>query len=608
MRALLRCLSDYRPLWRLWSPLLVLAIVSPPMALMFPLLEKHLIDGVVLAGRIDQLFPTMALYASLWVVITIAQIGGSVLRAYLGERVTMRLRQRLFAHCDALSLAFSQREHSGRTTTLFVSDAPALSGLLGSTIFSGLGSLITVVLAVAFMFGLSWQLALIVGIVPPLVAGLATVITRPLRPAARRVQEKAAEVNERLQENLAGIREVVAFGREHAQGFRFAQTLSELLRLRMRLTMMDTTFQAGQTVFSLAVTVVTLGFGGYLVIQGQVTLGSLFAVRTLFSYVFASLGQLFGLVTGMQKVLASADRIFTFLDEKPRVQERPQARPPERVVGEVTFDRVSFGYTADRPVLENVSLVASPGQVIALVGPSGAGKSTLASLIPRFYDPTAGRVLLDGVDLRDLTLDGLRRQIGIVFQDTFLFATTIGENIAFGHDRSNEAQIEAAARTANAWEFIERLPQGLNTPVGQRGVQLSEGQKQRLAMARALLRDPRILILDEPTSALDARSEHLLQSALNTLMRGRTTFVIAHRLATVHRADRILVLDGGRIVEEGKHAELLADRGLYWELHELQFRGAIPVVDGVISAEGLGANTGFSANGRSPEASGALVG
>jgi ABC-type multidrug transport system fused ATPase/permease subunit len=236
---------------------------------------------------------------------------------------------------------------------------------------------------------------------------------------------------------------------------------------------------------------------------------------------------------------------------------------------------VSFGYTPDRPVLKEISCAARPGEMVALVGPSGAGKTTLVGLIARFYDPDQGRVLLDGTDLRVLTTQSVRRHIGIVFQDPFLFAASVRENIAFGREGASESEIVAAARAANAWEFIERLPAGLATHVGQRGVHLSEGQKQRLAIARALLRDPRVLILDEPTSALDARSEHLLQEALETLMHGRTTFVIAHRLATVRRAERILVLDNGQVLEEGTHEELLERDGLYRELYALQFDGTV---------------------------------
>ena len=573
MRTFLRCLQDYRGLWRIWWPRLLMAALLPAIALAVPLVEKRLIDDVVLPKRLDLLPPVLVLYGSLWLAVTAIQLTSGPLRTYLDERLAIRLRQRLFVHCQLLSVAFSHREHSGRTLALFVNDVPVVVGLLNSTILGGVASLVSLVLGIVAMFSLNWQLAIAAGLFPPLLAAALALVTRPLRPTARRAQEKMAELTERLQENLAGLREVIAFGQARAQGSRLTVTLGDLLRLRMRIAMIDTTLGAGQSFFSVTVTLVIIGYGGYLVIHDQTTFGTLIAMRALFSYVFTPAGQLVGLVSGIQKALASADRVYAFLDQAPHVQERPTARRPEPAGGAVTFDRVSFAYRPDHPVLRSVSFRASPGEVVALVGPSGAGKSTLMSLLARFYDPDAGRILLDGVDIRDLQLDALRDQIGIVFQDTFLFATTIRENIAFGREGADEHEIVAAAHAAHAWEFIERLPDGLGTMVGERGVRFSEGQKQRLALARALLRDPRILILDEPTSALDARSEYLLQSALDNLMRGRTTFVIAHRLATVQRADRILVLDSGRILEQGTHAELLQGQGLYRELVDLQFGG-----------------------------------
>jgi ABC-type multidrug transport system fused ATPase/permease subunit len=314
-----------------------------------------------------------------------------------------------------------------------------------------------------------------------------------------------------------------------------------------------------------------LGVGGYLVITGQTTIGTLFAMQQLFGMVYQPATALMGMTVSAQQTVASADRLYALLDLKPLVEELPGAIDPGELPGEVKFENVSFAYQADRQALNDVSFTAMPGQVIALVGPSGAGKSTLVGLIARFYDPIVGRIFVDRHNIREFPLDALRRQIGLVFQDPFLFATTIRENIAFGREGATEAEIVQAARDAHAWEFIEQLPLGLDTLVGQRATRLSEGQKQRLAIARALLRDPRILILDEPTSSLDARSEHLVQRALDNLMRGRTTFVIAHRLATIRRADRILVLDGGRIVQQGTHPELLTQPGLYQELFELQF-------------------------------------
>lgn len=571
MKLLLRFLADNRTLWPIWLPLLLLSAVAPMLAVAIPLLQKELIDGVVLPGRLDLLPWTATRYVGVWLASTGVLLAGSLLSAYLGEQLTLRLRQRLFAHYEALSVAFSHREHSGRTISLFVNDIPVLSGLFGTTALGGLGCLVALVVAGSVMLSLNPHLAIAAAIGPPFVAIIAAIVTRPLRPAARRAQEKAAELNERLQENLVGIREVVAFGREEPQRRRFDVTLRELLGLRMRVATIETAIGTGASVFSLAITLTILIYGAYLVIESRTTLGTVIAMQSLFGLVFQPARQLVGLLTSAQKALGSADRIYDFLDELPEVEDEVGAVAPLDVTGAVAFEAVSFAYRPEQPVLHDISFTARPGELIALVGPSGAGKSTLASLIARFYDPSEGRVLLDGADLRDLTVAGLRGHIGVVFQDTFLFASTIRENIAFGREGASEDDIIAAARAAHAWEFIARMPNGLDTLVGERGVQLSEGQRQRLAIARALLRDPRILILDEPTSALDARSERLLQTALDNLMRGRTTFVIAHRLATVLRADRILVLDGGQIVEIGTHCELLQRRGLYRELYELQF-------------------------------------
>jgi ABC-type multidrug transport system fused ATPase/permease subunit len=571
LTVIFRTLKEYRQLWRVWVPLLVLALISVPVTLGLPLVEKQLIDGVLLPQRLDLLPQMVAIYGVLWLSGTVNQLISSTLSTYLGEQLTVQLRQRLFQHCTALSVGFSDGEHSGRTMSLFVNDVPRLVGLFTSTVITAVSSGLGLVVGIAVMFSLNTQLAIVAGLTPVLVAGLATIVTRPLKAAVRRVQDKAAELTTRIQEHLSGIREVVAFGQEHSQGIRFAAALAELLNLRMRVTLLQSGVQGGQMLFGLTLTLVLFGYGGYLVVQGETTLGTLVAMRSLMSLVFSPAGRTFGLVSNAQAAQVSAERIYSFLDREPLVKENPQARAPRTVDGAVTFDRVSFAYLPDRPVLHDISFSVRPGATVALVGPSGAGKSTLASLIARFYDPTHGRVLLDGTDLRELRLESLRSQIGFVFQDTFLFDTSIRENVAFGRANASEQELIDALHAANAWEFIERLPNGLDTDVGERGVRLSEGQKQRLSIARALLRNPRILILDEPTSALDARSEHLLQAALQNLMRGRTSFVIAHRLATIQRADLILVVNDGRVVEQGTHAELLQREGLYQELFDLQF-------------------------------------
>jgi ATP-binding cassette, subfamily B, bacterial MsbA len=565
-----RFLDDNRSLWRIWVPLIVLAVAAPFLAIAIPLLQRRLIDDVVLPQRMDRLWETAGLYAGIWLASTIVMIAGNILRAYFGERVSQRLRHRLFDHSEDLSVSFSRQQHSGRTVSLFVNDVPAVTGLLSTTITSGVGGFIAIVVGTFVMFQLNTSLALVAVGLPFFAAIGASLVTRPLRPASRRAQEKAAELNERLQENLSGIREIVAFGRQAVQSKRFFVSLSELMRLRMRVTLIESTIGAGASLLSLVATLTIFIYGAYLVIESRTTLGTVLAMQSLFGLLFQPAGQMIGLFASAQKALGAADRIYAFLDEEPEIEDDGPLWLDE-IRGEVAFSNVDFAYPNGDQVLNNITFIANPGEVVALVGPSGAGKTTIASLLARFYDPTNGIVLIDGHDLRDLAIDNVREFTGFVFQDSFLFADTIRENIAFGRPDATDEHVIAAAKAAHAWEFIARLPDGLDSRVGERGMHLSEGQKQRIAIARTLLRDPRILILDEPTSALDARSERLLQAAFENLMQDRTTFVIAHRLATVQRADRILVIEDGRIVEQGTHDDLLQQFGLYRELFELQF-------------------------------------
>jgi ABC-type multidrug transport system fused ATPase/permease subunit len=574
MSALFGLLRQQRGLRRAWFTLLLIAVIYGPIQLTLPLIERYLIDDVLLARKMTLLVPALLMYGGLWCVLELLFALMSILNTYLTEHIAMDLRRRVFDHCQRLSFTYINRDHSSRLLALFSNDVPEVAGFFNGAVVTSVISLTTLLVGVIIIARISWPFGLAVLIIVPLAGVALSAVTGPLKRASRHVLDKAERLTRHLQEFLSGLREVAAFGQERAQRNRFSSVLNELLTLRMRLAFLDSAVAGGRGLLSMIITMVIIGIGGYLVVRGLATIGTLVAMRSLFHVMYGPALNIFGVITTSQKAQASFDRINEFLREKPQVAERSKALTPERVAGVIAFEEVSFSYAPEREILHGISFVATPGETIALVGPSGAGKTTITNLIGRFYDPTVGRITLDGIDLRDLSLKTLRDNIAMVFQNTFLFDISIGENIAFGRPDATADEIGAAACASNAGEFIDQLPEGLDTPVGERGVRLSEGQKQRLGIARALLRDAPVLILDEPTSALDARSEQLLQSALANIMRGRTTFVIAHRLATILRADRILVVDRGRIVEQGTHAELIHARGLYRELYELQFSGA----------------------------------
>jgi subfamily B ATP-binding cassette protein MsbA len=418
------------------------------------------------------------------------------------------------------------------------------------------------------------RLTLVMMAVVPAVILSAHYYGRYVRKISTRVQDELASASSVLEESLSAIRIVQSFVREDYERGRYRDRITQALKLAVRRAVASGGFIAFIILVVYGGIVVVLWFGGRLVAEGEITAGQLIAFVLYTFVVGGSIGGMSELYGQFQQAIGATRRVFELLDTTPDITDPQNPRPLEDVRGRVAFRDVFFAYPDERStqVLLGITIDARPGEVIALVGPSGGGKSTMVSLIPRFYDATAGAVLVDGIDVRETRLRDLRGAIGVVPQETTLFSGTIRENIAYGRLEATDAEIEAAARASHAHEFISRYPEGYATVVGERGVKLSGGERQRVAIARALLKDPAILILDEATSSLDSESERLVQDALETLMEGRTTFVIAHRLSTVRRADRILVLNAGRIVEQGTHDELLASRGLYKQLHDIQFR------------------------------------
>ena len=496
------------------------------------------------------------------------------LGAQLQEFVTRDLRNALYAHLQRLPLGFFVRVKTGDILARVLNDTQQTKQVITQVVTQSLLSVATVIVTIVGLIAISWRLTLLALVVAPMLIGLLQPLLRKLRKGHRRLSNQYGEMTAVVQEAVSGIRLVKSFGGEAYEEERFRDGSGRYARGMVRVTRIAALAQPITETVGTAIAVAILWVGARAVYGGSLDGSSLIAFLLLVMRMLQPLKQLSQVPTTAQQSLASAERIFEVLDS-PTEASLDRGRIATATFDRaLEFERVSFAY-ADEPVLSDVSLVAAKGQVVALVGASGAGKSTLVDLIPRFYEPSSGRILLDGVDTRDIELPALRSLIGIVSQDTVLFNDTVRHNLAYGAaGKYTDAQIEAAARAANAHRFIAELPQGYDTVLGERGTRLSGGQRQRLSIARALLVDPPILILDEATSALDTESERLVQEAIDRLLAGRTVFVIAHRLSTIAHADQILVLDRGRVVEHGTHGALLARRGHYHRLHALQFSDA----------------------------------
>jgi len=496
--------------------------------------------------------------------------------AYVGEGVVADLRRDLFAHLLSLSVRFFEERKTGEITSRLTSDIATIQAAVSNVLVQLVSQSVSLVGGVVVLFVINARLTLVMLAVLPAVIVAAAVFGRRLRRISTAFQDQLAAANARAEEAIAGVRVVQSFTAERFEARRYGEAIAEtfgsaLRRARVRALFVPSVF----TAFFLGIGLV-LWFGGRLALAGELPPGDLITFLLLTVTVAGSIGAFTGLYSQVQEAVGASRRVFELLDTAPDLSEPDAPVALGDVRGEVRFEGVRFRYgdRGDDWVLDGIDLVARPGEVVALVGPSGAGKSTLVTLISRFHDPVEGRIALDGVDLRDLDPRALRAQVGVVPQETLLFSGTIADNVRYGRPDASDAEVAAATAAANADGFVRAFPDGYATIVGERGVKLSGGQRQRIAIARALLKDPRILVLDEATSSLDSESEALVQVALEHLMRGRTTFVIAHRLSTVLNADRIVVLEHGRVVQTGRHAELLAKGGLYADLYERQFREA----------------------------------
>lgn len=527
-----------------------------------------LVEGDAMASLLNIILVILAAVFLKSVFVFLAGQAGAKLQEY----VTRDLRDAVYTHLQRLPLGFFTRFKAGQILSRVLTDTAQTKQVITEVITRALQSGATVIVTVYALFAISWELTLLALVVAPLLTGALQPLLKKLRKGHRRLGNQHGEMTSVVQETVSGIRLVKSFGAEGYEESRFVQASDDYARGTTRMARLAVLAQPITETIGTAIAVAILWFGAReVLVDGSLSGADLITFLILVMRMLQPMKQLSQLPTTAQASLAAAERLFEILDQPTEQATDRGTRGVEGFHDSITFEGVSFAYD-DEPVLRDVSFVARRGQMVALVGASGAGKSTLVDLIPRFYEPTAGRILFDGVDTRDIRLPELRSLVGIVSQDTVLFNDTVRRNVAYGAgDRFSDEQVAAAARAANAETFIQALPQGYDTPLGERGTRLSGGQRQRLAIARALLVDPPILILDEATSALDTESERLVQEAIDRLLAGRTVFVIAHRLSTVVHADLILVLDHGRVVERGTHEELLERGGAYRRLHDMQF-------------------------------------
>jgi ABC-type multidrug transport system fused ATPase/permease subunit len=536
-------------------------------ALAPPYLAKLAIDDGIRGGDLDLLTIVVAAFLGAGLLNWGASAVQLYFTAWVGERVLADLREKLFAHLQRLSLGFYERNRAGAVISRLTNDVEALDQLVTEGVTTLLQNTLTLTGSAIILFLLDWRLALATLAVFPLMSIATSIFRRRSARAYARVREHLGSVTATLQEDVSGMRVVQAFTREERNEQNFQGVNRAYRSANYETVVLNAYYFPFVDFLSSAATAVVLGFGGYLVFDGSLTIGTLFAFIGYLTNFFDPVQQLSQLYNTFLAAVAALDKIIDVMDEEPEVVDRPGAKELPAIDGRVAFERVHFGYGNGPDVLHEIDLEVEPGTTVALVGHTGAGKSTMAKLLARFYDPREGRITIDGHDLRDVTQESLRRQLGIVPQEGFLFAGTVRENIAFGRPDASAEEIAAAARAVGAHEFIMKLEDGYETEVGERGARLSLGQRQLVAFARALLADPRILILDEATSSVDIGTERRIAAALGRLLAGRTAFVIAHRLSTIRNADLIVVLEHGRIVEQGTHDELITRRGRYFSLY-----------------------------------------
>jgi ATP-binding cassette subfamily B protein len=572
LRIYLRIIGLLRPHWGSSLGAVICLALSTGLSLIVPWLLAWVVDVGVREGRfLDLLVAAGAIFGTSALRGLFAYGQGYWSQA-ISNLVAYDLRNRLYAHLQTLDFAFHDESETGQLMSRMSIDIEAVRNFYPMGFFRALIAIITFAATSVILLVLDWRLALVTLISVPILLVLAAHVSRRLRPLWNKIQNEVGDLGTVMQESLSGVRVVKAFAREDFEIEKYETQNLKLRELNMSAMRLSAWNQPLMVLALNVITVIVIWVGGAAVVQRQLSLGTLVAV-TQYIFLLAAPVRTFGfMVNWFLRALSGGIRIFSVLDREPEIADAPNAKTLQHIEGHVCFEHVSFSYANGIEVLHDITIDARPGQVIALLGTTGSGKSTLLHLLPRFYDVTKGRITVDGMDVRDMTLASLRRSIGLVLQDVFLFNATIRDNIAYGAAHATDEEVIAAAKIARLHDFICTLPDGYNTWVGERGVTLSGGQKQRVAIARTLLLNPRILVLDDSTSSVDMETEYLIQQALDAVMHGRTTFVVASRVRTIKHADQILVIEDGRIVEQGNHATLIENGGSYARLYDLQLR------------------------------------
>ncbi len=572
--AILRRLTGFaKPYWKVYVGILMIVFMMTGFGLLQPMLTRWIVDQVYATGQWNLL---------IWGALGIAGIAilgaalGYVQRygmAWAGQKIIYDIRNRLYEHLQQLSFSFYDQAQTGQLMSRVTADVEQTRRFLSMQLISIVSAAVRFLSAFALMLSLNWQLTLVAMIPVPLLVWRAQVYSTVIRPRFWAIQQLLGVMTATLQENITGQRVVKSFSRKEHEMEKFERDNMAYLEKNVETVRASALNQSVMTLLTETCLGLILFWGGRQAIRGELSVGTLIAFNTLMLQTLQQVRMLGMWVSGAQRTIASGERIYEILDTEADVKDKPGAQPIGQIKGQVTFEGTGFAYDGENLVIEDINLDVRPGETIAVLGGTGSGKTTLINLIPRFYDVTKGRILVDGRDIRDATLESLRRQIGVVTQETFLFSASLRDNIAYGHPSATDAEIAAAAKAAHISDFIDTLPNGYDTIIGERGVGLSGGQKQRVAIARALLMDARILLLDESTSSVDVDTEMRIQEAFSRLLKDRTSFIIAQRLSTIRDADRIIVLDKGKIGEIGTHEELLEKGGIYTAIYDLQFRG-----------------------------------